>query len=83
MSVGLLVLPAAAARLWVRQVTPMLLLSSALAMVGSASGLVTSDHANLPTGPTIVVCLGVLYLVSLVFGRQGLLQPRSQHHLKA
>lgn len=83
MSVGLLVLPAAASRFWVREITPMLLLSSGIAMVGSASGLLISYHADLPTGPTIVLCLGVLYLLSLAFGRQGLLQPRSSHHLKA
>ncbi|MDP2024143.1 MAG: metal ABC transporter permease [Hydrogenophaga sp.] len=84
MSVGLLVLPAAASRFWVREITPMLLLSSAIAMVGSASGLLISYHADLPTGPTIVLCLGVLYLLSLAFGRQGLLQLRSsRHHLKA
>ena len=84
MSVGLLVLPAAASRFWVREITPMLLLSSAIAMVGSASGLLISYHADLPTGPTIVLCLGVLYLLSLTFGRQGLLQLRSsRHHLKA
>lgn len=83
MSVGLLVLPAAASRFWVREITPMLLLSSCIAMAGCASGLLISYHADLPTGPTIVLCLGVLYLLSLVFGRQGLLQPRSPHHLKA
>ena len=83
MSVGLLVLPAAASRFWVRQITPMLLLSSGIAMMGSVSGLLISYHADLPTGPTIVLCLGVLYLLSLAFGRQGLLQPRSSHHLKA
>lgn len=83
MSVGMLVLPAAASRVWVREITPMLLLSSCMAMLGSASGLLTSYHADLPTGPTIVLCLGILYLFSLVFGRQGLLQPRSTHHMKA
>ncbi|WP_370541221.1 metal ABC transporter permease [Acidovorax sp. IB03] len=83
MSVGLLVLPAAASRFWVREITAMLFLSSCMAMLGSASGLLISYHADLPTGPTIVLCLGVLYLLSLVFGQQGLLQPRSSHHLKA
>lgn len=83
MSVGLLVLPAAASRFWVREITAMLFLSSCMAMLGSASGLLISYHADLPTGPTIVLCLGVLYLISLVFGQQGLLQPRSSHHLKA
>lgn len=83
MSVGLLVLPAASARFWVREIAPMLLLSSVIAMAGCTVGLLVSYHADLPTGPTIVLCLGVLYLLSLVFGRQGLLQPRPHQHLKA
>ena len=76
-------LSAAASRFWVREISPMLMLSSGIALVGSTSGLLISYHADLPTGPTIVLCLGVLYLLSLVFGRQGLLQPRSPQHLKA
>jgi zinc/manganese transport system permease protein len=83
MAVGLLVLPAAAARFWVRQVSPMLRLASALALLGGASGLLLSFHADWPSGPTIVLCLGVIYLFSLAFGRQGLVQFRSHPHLKA
>ncbi|MBN9369439.1 metal ABC transporter permease [Hydrogenophaga sp.] len=82
MAVGLLVLPAAAARFWVRQVSPMLRLASALALLGGASGLLLSFHADWPSGPTIVLCLGVIYLFSLVFGRQGLVQFRSHVHLR-
>lgn len=82
MSVGLLVLPAASARFWVRQVSPMLLLAAGLALLGSTAGLLLSFHADWPSGPTIVLCLGALYLFSLVFGRQGLVQPRARSHLK-
>lgn len=82
MSVGLLVLPAAAARFWVRKISPMLLLSSLIALLGSTLGLLLSFHANWPSGPTIVLCLGGLYLLSLTFGRQGMLQPLNRSHLK-
>ncbi|WP_139146978.1 metal ABC transporter permease [Hydrogenophaga sp. PML113] len=82
MAVGLLVLPAAAARFWVRQVSPMLRLASVLALLGGASGLLLSFHADWPSGPTIVLCLGVIYLFSLAFGRQGLVQFRSRVHLQ-
>jgi zinc/manganese transport system permease protein len=83
MAVGLLVLPAAAARFWVRQVSPMLQLASALALLGGTSGLLLSFHADWPSGPTIVLCLGLIYLFSLAFGRQGLVQFRSHVHLRA
>jgi zinc/manganese transport system permease protein len=83
MAVGILVLPAAAARLWVRTVGDMLWLASALALAGCSAGLLLSYYADWPTGPTIVLCLGVIYLLSLAFGRQGLVQQRPRIHLKA
>lgn len=82
MAVGLLVLPAAAARFWVRQISPMLLLASGLALLGTTSGLLLSFHADWPSGPTIVLCLSILYLFSLAFGRQGLFQLRFRSHLQ-
>jgi zinc/manganese transport system permease protein len=83
MAVGILVLPAAAARFWVRTVGNMLWLASTLALAGCSAGLLVSYHADWPTGPTIVLCLGAIYLLSLAFGRQGLVQQRPRIHLKA
>lgn len=85
MAVGFLVLPAAAARFWVREVTALLLLASLFALLASITGLLLSFHIDLPTGPAIVLSLGVLYLVSMFVGRQGLLRqrPSLQPHLKA
>ncbi|KAF7600679.1 MAG: zinc ABC transporter permease [Candidatus Dactylopiibacterium carminicum] len=85
MAVGYMVLPAAASRFWVREITPLLSLSALLAFAGSLGGLLLSYHADLPTGPAIVLCLGLIYLVSLVLGRQGLLcaRLRQTKHLRA
>lgn len=85
MAVGYMVLPAAAARFWVRQITPLLMLAAVLAFLGSLAGLLLSYHADLPTGPAIVLCLGVITLFSLVLGRQGLLRTRLRptRHLRA
>lgn len=85
MAVGFLVLPAAAARFWVREVTALLLLASLFALLASITGLLLSFHIDLPTGPAIVLSLGVLYLVSMFVGRQGLFRqrPSLQPHLKA
>ena len=82
MSVGVLVLPAAAARFWARRVGTMLWLALAFALLGCTSGLLISFHADWPSGPTIVLCLAAVYLFSLALGRQGLIQYRPNSHLK-
>ena len=71
MSVGLMMLPAASARLWARALPVMLALSAAFAFAASYVGLIVSFHAGLPSGPLIVLAAGGLYVVSLVFGRAG------------
>ena len=85
MSVGMMVLPAATARFWVRSITPLLGLASVLALLACVLGLLVSYHADLPTSPVIVMVLGVFYLLSLVVGRYGVLRDRwrSPVHLKA
>ncbi len=85
MSVGLMVLPAAAARFWLRDVGALLVLASALAFGACGMGLLVSYHADWPTSPVIVLCLGVFYLGSLLLGRQGVLRGyrKSPRHLKA
>ncbi|TNF61855.1 MAG: metal ABC transporter permease [Burkholderiales bacterium] len=85
LAVGFLVLPAAAARFWVREITALLVLSCLLAFGASLAGLLLSYHADLPTGPAIVLSLGALYLCSMLIGRQGLLRqrPSLQPHLRA
>ena len=72
MAVGIMVLPAASARLWVRSVPALMALATALALVASVAGLLLSYHVEWPTSPAIVLCLGATYLGSLVLGRQGL-----------
>lgn len=85
MSVGLMVLPAAGARFWTRAIGPMLALASGFALLACTIGLLVSYHADWPTSPVIVMALGLLYLGSLLVGRQGLLGRlwRSPVHLKA
>ena len=71
MAVGIMVLPAATARLWVRSVPALMALASALALAACVAGLLISYHADWPTSPTIVLGLGAAYLVSLIAGRDG------------
>jgi zinc/manganese transport system permease protein len=65
MAVGLMVLPAAAARLWRRSLPATLALATAIALGSGAVGLLASFHLDLPSGPTIVLTAGACYLASL------------------
>ena len=82
LSVGLMMLPAAAARFWTARVETMALLAAAIAIASSIAGLLLSFHAALPAGPAIVLSAGAVYAVSLVFGASGLitiLTTKGQH----
>ncbi|WP_291064644.1 metal ABC transporter permease [Hydrogenophaga sp.] len=85
MAVGILVLPAATARFWVRRLGPLLLLATALALLACLAGLLISFYANWPTSPLIVLCLGVAYLSSMLLAPHGLLrhQRPAATHLRA
>jgi zinc/manganese transport system permease protein len=72
LSVGMMILPAAAARLWVRQLPGMLMLAGVLSAIGSTVGLVMSYRYELATGPAIVLSLGVVYILSVLVAPRGL-----------
>ena len=73
MSVGLMMLPAIAARLWVKGMGALMAVSAAGALVCGYAGLLLSYHhpANIPSGPTIILFCGLWYLASVLFGTQG------------
>ena len=71
MSVGLMMLPAAAARLWTHRLDATIALAAALGVVCAYAGLVASYALGLPSGPSIVLAAGAVYAISLVFGRTG------------
>lgn len=78
MAVGLMMLPAASARLWAKSLPGQMAVAMGLAVVSAYLGLLLSYHGNLPSGPAIVLTAGCAYLVSLVCGRRGSLLQRSQ-----
>jgi zinc/manganese transport system permease protein len=71
LAVGLMMLPAAAARFWSADVSMMIVIATGIGLISSASGLLMSFHAELPAGPAIVLAAGAVYAVSLTFGRAG------------
>ena len=68
MAVGLMMLPAAAARFWVRELWLLGAASSALALASAFLGLLLSYHFDVPSGPAIVLVAGLAYLASVLFG---------------
>ena len=79
LSVGLMMLPAAAARFWTARVEPMCMLAVAIGVASCLAGLLLSYHASLPSGPAIILSAGVIYIVSIVVGTRGLLATRVRH----
>jgi zinc/manganese transport system permease protein len=85
MAVGLMMLPATAARFWARQVWSLICLATATAFVAGYVGLVLSYQFNLPSGPAIVLVAGGFYLFSLIAGpRDGIFyQAMQRRHLRS
>ena len=81
MAVGLMMLPAVASRHWARNVGGMAYAASGIAAASSVAGLLLSYHADLPTGPAIVLVAGAAWAASVVLGpvdglAARLLRPR-------
>jgi zinc/manganese transport system permease protein len=71
LAVGMMMLPAASARLITQDMTAMIGVAAAQGILAGYAGLVVSFHAGLPSGPLIILMAGVLYLLALVFGPAG------------
>jgi zinc/manganese transport system permease protein len=85
MAVGLMMLPAAAARFWAQRLITLTLCAIGIAFASSFTGLLISYHANIPSGPAIILVAGGVYIFSVLFGRLGSLRARyfPFHHLEA
>lgn len=83
MSVGLMMLPAVAARHWAAGLAGQVRAAVALALLASWLGLVLSFDANVPAGPAIVLVAGALWLVSLLLGRHDSLRRRGRSRAHA
>lgn len=68
MAVGLMMLPAVAARHWARTLAGMVPVAVGLAFAATLAGLLASFHADLPSGPAIVLAAAVIWLASLLLG---------------
>lgn len=76
MAVGLMMLPATAARFWATEVWSLSAVAALVASLSGLGGLLLSYHANLPSGPAIVMLAGAFYALSLLVGRRDSLLSR-------
>jgi zinc/manganese transport system permease protein len=85
LAVGIMMLPAASARLWTSEIAAMLGVAIGIGLVSVYAGLVISFAAGAPTGPMIILSAGAIYALSVVFGRTGGLWRRwaPRRHLEA
>ena len=85
MAVGIMILPAAAARFWAASIGGLVFTAVAFAMVSSLAGLLLSYHFSLPSGPAIILVAGFAYGLSLLLGPVGGLAARAfpRRHLEA
>lgn len=71
MVVGIMMLPAASARFWVRSVGKQMVFAGLAGALASYAGLLISFYANVPASASIILSAGVFYFLSLGFGPQG------------
>lgn len=71
LGVGIVIIPAATARFWTRDITVMILLAVASGVVSGFVGLLLSFHLGIPSGPAVTLVAGVIYFGSILFGRVG------------
>ncbi|NMG45961.1 metal ABC transporter permease [Aromatoleum toluvorans] len=76
MAVGIMILPSAAARLWVKRLPAMLGLAVVIAFVSGVGGLLASYHADVPAGPAIILVTGIIYVLSLILAPGGMIGAR-------
>ena len=75
MAVGLMILPATAARYWVTTMTSYLILTFCIAISSCWAGLILSFYlTDVPTGPAIVLVAGGMFFFSLLCAPLGLLR---------
>jgi zinc/manganese transport system permease protein len=71
LAVGIMMLPAAAARFWTQDTTRMIAVAVLVAMLSGYAGLLLSYYSGLPSGPSVILFAGLLYAGSLLLGPVG------------
>ena len=85
LGVGIIIIPAAIARFFTRDITRMILLAAAAALLAGWVGLLLAFHLGVPSGPAVTLAAGVLYIIAVLLGPVGGLAWRAfpRRHLEA
>lgn len=78
MAIGLMMIPAISARLWSMQLSVQFAVSILFAIFSSVSGLLLSFHFGVSSGPSIVICAGGLFALSIFIAPNGWLRKLLQ-----
>ena len=76
LAVGLMMLPAAAARFWVQRLEALCVVAIGIGVTSSYLGLLLSYYLSVPSGPAIILVAGAIYLLSLLIGNRGVIRTR-------
>jgi zinc/manganese transport system permease protein len=71
LAVGLMMLPAVIGRFWARDISAIILIAIATAMLSGYAGLLLSYQVSIPSGPAIILVAGAICALSVFFGRVG------------
>jgi zinc/manganese transport system permease protein len=71
LGVGIIIIPATAARFWTRDISTMIVLAAAIALFSGFAGVLFAFDLRTPAGPAVTLVAGVLYAGSVLFGRIG------------
>jgi len=83
MVVGIMMLPATAARFWVRTAGRQMVLAAAIGSIASYAGLLASFYTSAPASSAIILSAGCIYLFSIAIGPYGgLLQAAGQAYAR-
>jgi zinc/manganese transport system permease protein len=74
LAVGLMMVPAVAARFWARDISMLVVVAVVSGILCGYFGLLLSFHTGTAVGPSIILMTGVFYLASILFGTGGLLR---------
>ena len=85
LGIGIIIIPATVARFWTRDISVMIVLATVAALLSGWTGVLFAFHAGIPSGPAVTLVAGVLYVMSVLFGRVGGLVWRAfpGRHLEA
>lgn len=71
MALGMMMLPAIAARFWSQNIPALFIISSAISLICTYLGLILSYYYNWPSGPSIIIMCGLAYIISMITGKYG------------